>query len=111
MWQPCELLYTCYLLTYLLTHPGSPGKRAVKRARARLYLLTGAEADADIEHVDEVAEVVESDPDGAVHVLEIMSWRSGSTVRATISVTHSTARQSRRQSSRGKYPYSEGRLQ
>ena len=21
VWQPCELLYTCYLLTYLLTYP------------------------------------------------------------------------------------------
>ena len=24
MWQPCELLYTCYLLTYLLTERRVP---------------------------------------------------------------------------------------
>ena len=48
MWQPCELLYTCYLLTYLLRYTNRPfghQSRCTKR-----LLIRGEAADAGFLH-------------------------------------------------------------
>ena len=59
VWQPCELLYTCYLLTYLLTGAeavGAGGREAVqdvadrRQSRPASPLLAARQAGASPRH-------------------------------------------------------------
>jgi len=67
VWQPCELLYTCYLLTYLLRrHPSSSGTRIVFLG-IEGKKVNVAHIDYRADRVQELIPVLGSQPAGDVN--------------------------------------------